>query len=212
VRARQACSLEPAQESKMRAHLFGALGALLLAGSSPAESLVVGGVPGTMVLERKADGSVLVNWSMTGTQGWMAFGLGTQMNGAKVVGGTPESVKEYQISGKVLSGIKPTGCGLSIKDASYGFESGNTILRFTSKKICKKPFPLTPYNSTSFSIVWAAKNTPNWGKHDQAGVTTVKLPWCGAIKGMGAAAKCNSKTDGQCEWKNGKCVAATVPT
>jgi hypothetical protein len=206
----------------MRAHLFGswALGALLLTGSCPAEgqavveerrslsSTTVEGVPGTMVLARTADGSVSVDWSMAGTQGWMGFGLGTRMVGAKIVGGTPEFVKEYSISSKVVSGIKPTGCGISIKDASYEVENGNTILRFTSKKICKKPFPLTPYNST-FSIVWAFKDTSGWGKHVQAGVATVKLPWCGAIKGMAAARKCNDNTGGQCKWVSGKCVAAT---
>lgn len=204
----------------MRAHLVGgwALGALLLAGSCPAEgqavvderralsSTTVAGVPGTMVLERNADGSVLVDWSMAGTQGWMAFGLGTGMVGAKVVGGTPEFVSEFSISSKVVTGIKPSGCSNAIKDASYGVVSGKTTLRFTSKSICKKAFPLGTYNST-FSIVWASKDTSGWGKHVEAGVTTVKLPWCGAIKGKGAAAKCKAGTGGQCEWKSGKCVA-----
>ncbi len=201
----------------MRAQLVGswALGALLLAGSSPADgqpiarslsSTTVEGPPGTMVLERNADGSVTVDWSLAGAQGWMAFGLGTSMVGAKVVGGMPGSVSEYSISSKVLAGIKPTGCGKAIKNASYGVDAGKQILRFTSKTICKKAFPLGPYNST-FSIVWALKETSGWGKHVQAGVTTVKLPWCGAIKGMGAAAKCKAGTGGQCEWKSGKCVA-----
>lgn len=206
----------------MRAHVVGswALGALLLAGSSPAEGQVIAderrslstttvvGPPGTMTLERNADGSVTVDWSVAGVQGWMSFGLGTSMVGAKVVGGMPESVSEYSISSKTVLGIKPNGCGKAIKSASYGVNSGQTTLRFTSKKICNKAFPLGPYNST-FSIVWALKDTSGWGKHVQADVTTVKLPWCGAIKGMGAAAKCKAGTEGQCEWKRGKCVAST---